>query len=62
MSRYHIRVYPPDHPAGVCGDWWWEVRSETEIYDCGKGEDQEDAIELATSCLYDAQEAAELSE
>jgi hypothetical protein len=62
MNHYHVRIYPPDHPAGVRGVWWWEVRSETEIYDCGKGEDQEDATERATSQLFDAMEAAESSE
>lgn len=39
----YIRIYPPAHNDGHETLWYWEIRSPTDIQDCGAAESGEEA-------------------
>lgn len=43
----HIRIYPPGHSDGHPSKWYWEVRSQNDVVDCGKEETLGDALDAA---------------
>jgi hypothetical protein len=47
----HIRIYPPGHNDGHAYKWYWEVRSDMDIFDCGSSKEKDDAIAEASASM-----------
>lgn len=52
-TQHFLRIYPPDHPLGLRGLWFWQVCSLHDIEVSGSSDDKQDCIDVAMSALDD---------